>query len=345
MHLRADSNRSPLTAAIGEKEALTIPIAHAEGNYFIDADGLKRLEDNEQVLFRYCDEKGEVNMWSNPNGSTENIAGVMNQRMNVFGMMPHPERACSEDLGNTDGRVYSRRIGKTRRNRINLMPEFPRRSVSLPNRTPTRPAGKISARRLGADQQRAASIYCRRGFGKGGHFGASLGVVELTVALHYVFNTPEDQIVWDVGHQAYGHKILTGRRDRFHTNRTIQRHVWISETLGKPVRHLRSGTQFYLDFRRAGHGRGAKRKGRVNQQSIAVIGDGALTAGLAFEGLNHGGVADTNMLVVLNDNCMSIDPNVGALKEYLTDVTTSRTYNQSERRGLAFAGPHQQVWA
>jgi phosphoribosylformylglycinamidine synthase len=105
VHLRADSNRSPLTAAIGEKEALTIPIAHAEGNYFIDADGLKRLEDNEQVLFRYCDEKGEVNMWSNPNGSTENIAGVMNQRMNVFGMMPHPERACSEDLGNTDGRV------------------------------------------------------------------------------------------------------------------------------------------------------------------------------------------------------------------------------------------------
>ncbi len=162
---------------------------------------------------------------------------------------------------------------------------------------------------------------------KGGHFGASLGVVEMTVALHYIFDTPKDQLVWDVGHQAYGHKILTGRRENFHTNRIInglsgfpKRSESEYDTFG--VGH--SSTSISAALGMAVANRVQKR----DRQHIAVIGDGAMTAGLAFEGLNHGGVEDTNMLVVLNDNCMSIDPNVGALKEYLTDITTSHTYNK-----------------
>lgn len=163
---------------------------------------------------------------------------------------------------------------------------------------------------------------------QGGHFGASLGVVELTLALHYVFNTPEDRIVWDVGHQAYGHKILTGRRDRFPTNRQLgglsgfpKRSESEYDTFG--VGHSSTSVSAALGMAVA-----SRMSGNRKRQHIAVIGDGAMTAGLAFEGLNHGGVEDTNMLVVLNDNCMSIDPNVGALKEYLTDVTTSHTYNK-----------------
>lgn len=163
---------------------------------------------------------------------------------------------------------------------------------------------------------------------KGGHFGASLGVVELTVALHYVFNTPEDQIVWDVGHQAYGHKILTGRRDRFHTNRQYKglsgfpkRTESEYDTFG--VGHSSTSVSAAL-----GMAVGSRHNGQREVQHVAVIGDGAMTGGLAFEGLNQGGVEDTNMLVILNDNCMSIDPNVGALKEYLTDITTSHTYNK-----------------
>jgi len=163
---------------------------------------------------------------------------------------------------------------------------------------------------------------------KGGHFGASLGVVELTVALHYAFNTPEDQIVWDVGHQAYGHKILTGRRDKFHTNRIYKgisgfpkRSESEYDTFG--VGHSSTSISAAL-----GMAVGSKLKAEYDRHHIAVIGDGAMTAGLAFEGLNHGGIADSNMLVILNDNCMSIDPNVGALKEYLTDITTSHTYNK-----------------
>ncbi len=162
----------------------------------------------------------------------------------------------------------------------------------------------------------------------GGHFGASLGVVELTVALHYVFNTPVDQLVWDVGHQAYGHKILTGRRDDFHTNRKYKglsgfpkRSESQYDTFG--VGHSSTSISGALGMAVAN-----KLQGNEDTQHIAVIGDGAMTAGLAFEGLNHGGSVDTNLLVVLNDNCMSIDPNVGALKEYLTDITTSSTYNK-----------------
>lgn len=162
----------------------------------------------------------------------------------------------------------------------------------------------------------------------GGHFAASLGVVELTVALHYVFNTPYDQLVWDVGHQAYGHKILTGRRDNFYTNRKYQglsgfpkRAESIYDTFG--VGHSSTSISAALGMAMA-----AKYKGEDERKVIAVIGDGALTAGLAFEGMNHAGAANTDLLIVLNDNCMSIDPNVGALKEYLTDITTSHTYNK-----------------
>src|SRR5882724_1871282 len=162
----------------------------------------------------------------------------------------------------------------------------------------------------------------------GGHFGASLGVVELTVALHYVFNTPYDQLVWDVGHQAYGHKILTGRRDEFHTNRVYKgisgfpkRKESEYDTFG--VGHSSTSVSAALGMAFA-----SKNLGLQDKQHVAVIGDGALTGGMAFEGLNHAGVSDTNLLIILNDNCMSIDPNVGALKDYLTDITTSQTYNK-----------------
>ncbi len=162
----------------------------------------------------------------------------------------------------------------------------------------------------------------------GGHFGASLGVVELTVALHYVFNTPYDQLVWDVGHQAYGHKILTGRRDVFHTNRFYKgisgfpkRKESEYDTFG--VGHSSTSVSAALGMAFA-----SKNLGLNDKQHVAIIGDGALTGGMAFEGLNHAGVSDTNLLIILNDNCMSIDPNVGALKDYLTDITTSNTYNR-----------------
>ena len=163
---------------------------------------------------------------------------------------------------------------------------------------------------------------------KGGHFGASLGVVEMTVALHYVFNTPYDQLVWDVGHQAYGHKILTGRKDNFHTNRQYKgvsgfpkRSESVYDTFG--VGHSSTSISGALGMAVASQYNGEKDK-----QHIAVIGDGSMTAGIAFEGLNHAGIENSNLLVVLNDNCMSIDPAVGALKEYLTDIATSHTYNK-----------------
>jgi 1-deoxy-D-xylulose-5-phosphate synthase len=162
----------------------------------------------------------------------------------------------------------------------------------------------------------------------GGHFGASLGVVELTVALHYVYNTPYDQLVWDVGHQAYGHKILTGRREQFTTNRKYKglsgfpkRSESEYDTFG--VGHSSTSISAALGMAMA-----ARHKGEKDRKSIAVIGDGAMTAGMAFEAMNHAGVSDSDVLIILNDNCMSIDPNVGALKEYLTDISTSHTYNR-----------------
>ncbi len=162
----------------------------------------------------------------------------------------------------------------------------------------------------------------------GGHFGASLGVVELTTALHYIYNTPYDQLVWDVGHQAYGHKILTGRRENFITNRKYKglsgfpkRSESEFDTFG--VGHSSTSISAALGMAIA-----AKHKGETDRKCVAIIGDGAMTAGLAFEGMNHAGVADTDILIILNDNNMGIDPNVGALKEYLTDITTSPTYNK-----------------
>lgn len=162
----------------------------------------------------------------------------------------------------------------------------------------------------------------------GGHFGASLGVIEMTVALHYVFRAPYDQIVWDVGHQAYGHKILTGRRDVFHTNRMYKGISGFpkrkeSEYDAFGVGHSSTSVSAALGMAVA-----SKHLGLDDKQHVAVIGDGALTGGIAFEGLNNAGVSNTNLLIVLNDNCMSIDPNVGALKDYLTDITTSKTYNR-----------------
>ncbi len=161
----------------------------------------------------------------------------------------------------------------------------------------------------------------------GGHFGASLGVIELTVALHYVYNTPHDEIIWDVGHQAYGHKILTGRREEFHTNRKYK------GLSGFPKR-----TESEYDSFGVGHsstsisaGLGmaiARDLNKSDKKIVSIIGDGAMTGGMAFEALNNAGALKSDMLVILNDNNMSIDPNVGALKEYLAEITTSKTFNK-----------------
>jgi len=161
----------------------------------------------------------------------------------------------------------------------------------------------------------------------GGHFAASLGVVELSVALHYVYKTPYDQLVWDVGHQAYGHKILTGRRDHFSSNR---KYMGLS---GFPKRSESEYDTFGVGHSSTSIGAAlgmaiAAKYKKEDRKSVAIIGDGAMTAGMAFEAMNHAGVSDADMLIILNDNCMSIDPNVGALKEYLTDITISPTYNK-----------------
>jgi 1-deoxy-D-xylulose-5-phosphate synthase len=161
----------------------------------------------------------------------------------------------------------------------------------------------------------------------GGHFGASLGVVELTVALHYVLNTPHDLLVWDVGHQAYGHKILTGRMENFHTNRKYggvsgfpKRSESPYDTFG--VGHSSTSISAALGMAVA---RDLKKEKR---SVVAVIGDGSMTGGMAFEAMNNAGALKSDILVILNDNNMSIDPNVGALKEYLADITTSKTFNR-----------------
>ncbi len=161
-----------------------------------------------------------------------------------------------------------------------------------------------------------------------GHLGASLGVIELSVALHYVFNTPYDQIIWDVGHQAYSHKILTGRKDIFHTNRKyngISGFPKISESIYDAfgVGHASTSISAAL-----GIAVGSRLNGEKDRQVVAIIGDGSLTGGLAFEGLNNAGFSKANIIVILNDNNMSIDSNVGALQAYLLDITTSRVYNK-----------------
>lgn len=161
-----------------------------------------------------------------------------------------------------------------------------------------------------------------------GHFGASMGVVELTVALHYVYNTPYDKLIWDVGHQAYGHKILTGRRKQFHTNR---RYKGIS---GFPNRSESEYDAFGVGHSSTsisaalGISIAAELNGDKNRKVIAVIGDGSMTGGLAFEGLNNAGGTNADLLVILNDNNMSIDPNVGGISKYFVRMQTSKAYNQ-----------------
>ncbi len=161
-----------------------------------------------------------------------------------------------------------------------------------------------------------------------GHLGASLGVVELTVALHYVFNTPHDRIIWDVGHQAYAHKILTGRREMFHTNRTYKGisgfpRISESEYDSFGVGHSSTSISAALGMAVA-----ARLSGEADRNHIAVIGDGAMTGGMAMEALNNAGVSNANILVILNDNGIAIDKNEGAINKYLTDITTSRAYNR-----------------
>nr|WP_315195153.1 1-deoxy-D-xylulose-5-phosphate synthase [uncultured Flavobacterium sp.] len=177
---------------------------------------------------------------------------------------------------------------------------------------------------------------------KEGHLGASLGVVELTIALHYVFNTPEDLLVWDVGHQAYGHKILTERRTIFHTNRQLngisgfpKRSESIYDTFG--VGHSSTSISAALGMAIA-----SNLKGDFEKHHIAVIGDASIASGMAFEGLNHAGVTDANLLVILNDNAIGIDPSVGALKKYLTSVKEGKNPKQNNMiRSLNFdySGP------
>ncbi|MDY8136860.1 1-deoxy-D-xylulose-5-phosphate synthase [Aquimarina sp. 2201CG5-10] len=177
---------------------------------------------------------------------------------------------------------------------------------------------------------------------KEGHLGASLGVIELTIALHYVFDTPNDQLVWDVGHQAYPHKILTGRKDVFHTNRQLggisgfpKRAESEYDTFG--VGHSSTSISATLGMAIA-----SKLKGDLSKQHIAVIGDASIASGMAFEGLNHAGVADANMLIILNDNSIGIDPSVGALKEYLTKAKVGfkpKTDNIIEALNFNYFGP------
>ena len=175
---------------------------------------------------------------------------------------------------------------------------------------------------------------------KEGHLGASLGVVELTIALHYVFNTPDDLLIWDVGHQAYGHKILTGRKHQFHTNR---QHKGLS---GFPKRDesvydaFGTGHSSTSISAALGMAIASQLKGE-NRQHIAVIGDASIASGMAFEGLNHAGVTTANLLVVLNDNAIGIDPSVGALKQYLTNVKkgTQKQDNIFEALNFEYSGP------
>jgi 1-deoxy-D-xylulose-5-phosphate synthase len=164
-----------------------------------------------------------------------------------------------------------------------------------------------------------------------GHFGASLGVVELTIALHYVFNTPYDQLVWDVGHQAYGHKIITGRREKFTTNRKYKGLSGFPKRSESDYDAFGTGHSSTSISAALGMAIASKLKGEKDRKVVAVIGDGAMTGGMAFEALNNAGVENSDLLVILNDNNMSIDPAVGGLNKYLLNISTSGTYNQFKK--------------
>ncbi|MGY5352392.1 1-deoxy-D-xylulose-5-phosphate synthase [Wenyingzhuangia sp. IMCC45533] len=177
---------------------------------------------------------------------------------------------------------------------------------------------------------------------KEGHLGASLGVVELTIAIHYVFNTPHDKLIWDVGHQAYGHKILTGRRDNFETNRRLNGisgfpNIFESEYDSFGTGHSSTSISAVLGMAMA-----AYIKGNFKQQHIAVIGDASIASGMAFEALNHAGVTKANLLVILNDNAIGIDPSIGALKNYFTETkkgTRTDRDNIFEALNFDYSGP------
>ena len=176
---------------------------------------------------------------------------------------------------------------------------------------------------------------------KEGHLGASLGVVELTIALHYVFETPEDHLIWDVGHQAYGHKILTGRKDSFESNRQLGGISGFPKRSESPFDDFGTGHSSTSISAILGMALASKINGDHNKEHIAVIGDASIASGMAFEGLNHLGVTDTNVLIVLNDNAIGIDPSVGALKKYLTNVKkgTAKEENLFECLNLKYSGP------
>ncbi|SHG76246.1 1-deoxy-D-xylulose-5-phosphate synthase [Flagellimonas flava] len=176
---------------------------------------------------------------------------------------------------------------------------------------------------------------------KEGHLGASLGVVELTIALHYVFDTPNDKLIWDVGHQAYGHKILTGRKEIFDTNRQLGGLSGFPKRSESPYDNFGTGHSSTAISAILGMALASKLQGDNTTQHIAVVGDASIASGMAFEGLNHLGVTNTNVLIILNDNAIGIDPSVGALKKYLTNVKagTAKDENIFECLNLNYSGP------
>ncbi len=176
---------------------------------------------------------------------------------------------------------------------------------------------------------------------KAGHLGASLGVVELTIALHYEFNTPDDVLVWDVGHQAYGHKILTGRRDQFHTNRQFNGISGFPKMSESPYDAFGTGHSSTSVSAVLGMAMASQLKGDFEKEHIAIIGDASIVSGMAFEGLNHVGATNANILIILNDNSIGIDPSVGALKEYLGNITSIKSGcdNFFESLNLNYTGP------
>ncbi|MGB5499635.1 MAG: 1-deoxy-D-xylulose-5-phosphate synthase N-terminal domain-containing protein, partial [Maribacter sp.] len=176
---------------------------------------------------------------------------------------------------------------------------------------------------------------------KEGHLGASLGVVELTIALHYVFNTPIDKLIWDVGHQAYGHKILTGRKDIFDTNRKLNGLSGFPNRTESEYDDFGTGHSSTAISAILGMALASELKGEMQRNHIAVVGDASIASGMAFEGLNHAGVTDANLLIILNDNAIGIDPSVGALKKYLTNVKkgTAKDENIFECLNFNYSGP------
>ena len=177
---------------------------------------------------------------------------------------------------------------------------------------------------------------------KEGHLGASLGVIELTIALHYVFNTPDDQLVWDVGHQAYGHKILTGRRDLFHTNRQKDGISGFPKRDESPYDTFGTGHSSTAISAALGMAMAAQLSGNRDRQHIAVVGDASIASGMAFEAMNHAGVTGANLLIILNDNAIGIDPSVGALKNYLAQTAPGKPGGASalfNAFNLNYSGP------